>query len=153
MATANRLLERFASRQFHRQAASLLCPRTTQRPSRVIVNVAATGVRALSSSQAPLLLCATVHWRSYSSGRPLTLKTVNDRVMLVLRLFDKIDPEKVKSSSHFINDLGLDSLDHVEIITAIEEEFGIEIPDGDSEQLMTPGHIIQYICDKEDIYE
>ena len=42
------------------------------------------------------------------------------RVMLVLNLFDKIDNSKLSSDSHFINDLGLDSLDHVEIMLMIE---------------------------------
>ena len=42
------------------------------------------------------------------------------RVMLVLNLFDKIDNSKLASDSHFINDLGLDSLDHVEIMLMIE---------------------------------
>ena len=40
--------------------------------------------------------------------------------MLVLNLFDKIDNNKLKAESHFINDLGLDSLDHVEIMLMIE---------------------------------
>ena len=40
--------------------------------------------------------------------------------MLVLNLFDKIDNDKLKAESHFINDLGLDSLDHVEIMLMIE---------------------------------
>ncbi|KRX25512.1 Acyl carrier protein, mitochondrial, partial [Trichinella nelsoni] len=90
---------------------------------------------------------------SYGHKPPYTIKTVSDRVMLVLQLFDKIDPEKIKHNSHFVDDLGLDSLDHVEIIMAMEEEFGFEIPPGDGEQLMTPAQIIQYICLKEDVYE
>lgn len=55
--------------------------------------------------------------------------------------------------SHFINDLGLDSLDHVEVIMAMEDEFGFEIPDADAERLVRPKDIIQYIADKEDVYE
>lgn len=55
--------------------------------------------------------------------------------------------------SHFIEDLGLDSLDHVEVIMAMEDEFGFEIPDGDAERLTKPGEIVRYIADKEDIYE
>lgn len=55
--------------------------------------------------------------------------------------------------SHFITDLGLDSLDHVEVIMAMEDEFGFEIPDGDAERLLRPKDIIQYVADKEDIYE
>lgn len=55
--------------------------------------------------------------------------------------------------SHFINDLGLDSLDHVEVIMAIEDEFGFEIPDADAEKLLRPADIVRYVGDKEDIYD
>lgn len=55
--------------------------------------------------------------------------------------------------SHFINDLGLDSLDHVEVIMAIEDEFGFEIPDGDAEKLLRPADIVRYVADKEDVYD
>jgi len=78
---------------------------------------------------------------------------VTDRVLLVLRLYDKINADKLKLESHFANDLGLDSLDHVEVIMAIEDEFGFEIPDADAERLMRPADIVQYIADKEDLYE
>lgn len=48
--------------------------------------------------------------------------------------------------SHFINDLGLDSLDHVEVIMAIEDEFGFEIPDMDAEKLLRPADIVRWVC-------
>lgn len=54
--------------------------------------------------------------------------------------------------SHFINDLGLDSLDHVEVIMAMEDEFGFEIPDMDAEKLLRPRDVVQYVADKEDVY-
>jgi len=91
--------------------------------------------------------------RCYGGKPPLTIQTIEQRVELVLKLYDKIDPEKLTADSHFMNDLGLDSLDQVEIIMAIEDEFGFEIPDSDSERLMRPRDICQYIADKEDIYE
>ncbi|XP_019871720.1 acyl carrier protein, mitochondrial isoform X1 [Aethina tumida] len=93
------------------------------------------------------------HERSYSSKPPLTLKLISDRVLLVLKLYDKICPEKLALESHFINDLGLDSLDHVEVIMAIEDEFGFEIPDGDAEKLLRPADIVRYVADKEDVYD
>ncbi|CAF1071624.1 unnamed protein product, partial [Didymodactylos carnosus] len=49
--------------------------------------------------------------------------------MLVLRLYDKINPEKLHLDSSFQKDFGLDSLDQVEIICAMEDEFQWEIPD------------------------
>ena len=54
--------------------------------------------------------------------------------------------------SHFVKDLGLDSLDHVDVIMQMEEEFGFEIPDQDAERLLRPADIFQYICDKEDVF-
>ena len=72
---------------------------------------------------------------------------------MVLNLYDKIDPAKLSVESHFHKDLGLDSLDHVEVIMAMEDEFGFEIPDQDAEKLSSPKAIIQYIADKEDCYE
>ncbi|XP_043071550.1 acyl carrier protein, mitochondrial isoform X3 [Drosophila grimshawi] len=91
--------------------------------------------------------------RSYSAKPPLSLKLINERVLLVLKLYDKIDPSKLNVNSHFINDLGLDSLDHVEVIMAMEDEFGFEIPDSDAEKLLKPADIIKYVADKEDVYE
>ncbi|XP_072949609.1 uncharacterized protein ND-ACP isoform X3 [Epargyreus clarus] len=102
----------------------------------------------LSASQS---LVASV--RKYSNAPPLTLELVRSRVLLVLQLYDKISPDKLTLESHFINDLGLDSLDHVEVIMAMEDEFGFEIPDGDAERLVRPKDIVQYIADKEDVYE
>lgn len=61
--------------------------------------------------------------------------------------------KQLKEDSHFINDLGLDSLDHVEVIMAMEDEFGFEIPDTDAERLFRPVDIVQYIADKEDVFE
>ncbi|XP_059049475.1 acyl carrier protein, mitochondrial-like [Achroia grisella] len=82
-----------------------------------------------------------------------TVIIIKSRVILVLQLYDKINPEKLSVESHFMTDLGLDSLDHVEVIMAMEDEFGFEIPDADAERLVRPKDIIQYIADKEDIHE
>merc|ERR1712020_98477 len=78
---------------------------------------------------------------------------VESRVLSVCKAFDKITANKVALESHFINDLGLDSLDHVEVIMAMEDEFGFEIPDDHAEKLMTPKQIIRYVADHEDVYE
>ncbi|XP_076653954.1 NADH dehydrogenase (ubiquinone) acyl carrier protein isoform X2 [Halictus rubicundus] len=91
--------------------------------------------------------------RPYSHKPPLSLDFIQQRVLLVLNLYDKIDPKKLKLDSHFINDLGLDSLDHVEVIMAMEDEFGFEIPDMDAERLLRPADIVRYVADREDVYE
>ncbi|VDP43357.1 unnamed protein product [Heligmosomoides polygyrus] len=98
-----------------------------------------------------------VHRLSRSSIRsfqaPLTKKTLEERILLVLGLYDKIDPKKLTMDSDFVKDLGLDSLDHVEMIMAMEEEFGFEIPDGDADRLKTPRDIFQYVADREDVFD
>ncbi|XP_033321913.2 NADH dehydrogenase (ubiquinone) acyl carrier protein isoform X1 [Megalopta genalis] len=91
--------------------------------------------------------------RLYSHKPPLSLEFIRQRVLLVLNLYDKVDPKKLRLESHFMDDLGLDSLDHVEIIMAIEDEFGFEIPDMDAERLLRPADIVRYVADREDIYE
>ncbi|CAP32121.1 Protein CBG13312 [Caenorhabditis briggsae] len=91
--------------------------------------------------------------RQYSAKAPLTKKTLEERIVLVLSLYDKIDAKKLTMDSDFTKDLGLDSLDHVEVVMAMEEEFGFEIPDGDADRFKTPRDIFQYIADKEDVFE
>lgn len=51
----------------------------------------------------------------------------------------------VKPEASFVNDLGADSLDTVELVMALEEEFGVEIPDEDAEKITTVQHAIDYI--------
>ena len=58
-----------------------------------------------------------------------------------------IDQGMIKDESNFVNDLGADSLNIVEVIMGIEEEFDIEIPDEDAETLHTVGELKQYIED------
>ncbi|MCX7766980.1 MAG: acyl carrier protein [Candidatus Sumerlaeia bacterium] len=53
--------------------------------------------------------------------------------------------DEVKESASFVEDLGADSLDIVELIMDLEEEFGIEIPDEDAEKIRTVGEAIKYI--------
>lgn len=56
-----------------------------------------------------------------------------------------IDSEEIKMESSFMNDLGADSLDIVELIMALEEEYDIEIPDEDVEKMATVGDVVEYI--------
>ena len=56
-----------------------------------------------------------------------------------------VDEAEVTPEAKFIDDLGADSLDTVELVMALEEEFGIEIPDEDAEKITTVSHAISYI--------
>ncbi|MPM78718.1 Acyl carrier protein [bioreactor metagenome] len=56
-----------------------------------------------------------------------------------------IDEEEIKMDSSFADDLGADSLDIVELIMALEEEFDMEIPDEDAEKISTVGDVVEYI--------
>lgn len=56
--------------------------------------------------------------------------------------------EEIKNESSFVDDLGADSLDTVELVMALEEEFGIEIPDEDAEKMITVSDAIKYIEEK-----
>lgn len=93
-----------------------------------------------------------IHTNFQKFQQPFTMKTVRERILLVLSLYDKIDADKLKMESNFFTDLGLDSLDFVEVIMAMEDEFQFEIPDGDMDRIKTPQDLYQYICDKEDVY-
>ncbi|CAD6576219.1 MAG: hypothetical protein CYPHOPRED_005950 [Cyphobasidiales sp. Tagirdzhanova-0007] len=64
-----------------------------------------------------------------ASGASLSKDDISSRILVVLKSFEKVDPTKVDAESSFTGDLGLDSLDAVEVVMAIEEEFSIEIPD------------------------
>ncbi len=58
-----------------------------------------------------------------------------------------VEEEDVKMESSFVDDLGADSLDIVELVMALEEEFDLEIPDEDAEKIRTVGEAVKYIQD------
>lgn len=59
-----------------------------------------------------------------------------------------VDPDRVKPEASFIDDLGADSLDIVELVMAMEEEFDLEIPDEDAEKLRTVQDVLSYLSTK-----
>ena len=56
-----------------------------------------------------------------------------------------VDPEKVTSDAKFIEDLGADSLDTVELVMAFEDKFSVEVPDEDAEKLKSVAYVVAYI--------
>lgn len=111
---------------------------------------AASKLRPLQYNKIVIDKAIQLRW---AHNAPLTYDFARERIMLILRLYDKIDPNRLTLDSHFVNDLGLDSLDRVDIIMELEDEFLFEIPDKDAEKLMTPGDILKYITDKEEAYK
>ncbi|CAN8318481.1 unnamed protein product [Cochlearia groenlandica] len=75
----------------------------------------------------------------------LSKQDVVDRVLDVVKSFPKVDPAKVTPDVHFQKDLGLDSLDTVEIVMAIEEEFKLEIPDKEADKIDSCSLAIEYV--------
>ncbi len=71
-----------------------------------------------------------------------------DRVKKVVVDQLDVNEEEVTPTASFVEDLGADSLDQVELIMAFEEEFDIEIPDEDAEKIATVGDAVQYIDEK-----
>ena len=71
-----------------------------------------------------------------------------DRIKAIIAEQLGVKQEEVTDQAKFIEDLGADSLDTVELVMALEEEFGIEIPDEDAEKMICVGDAIKYIEDK-----
>ncbi|MBE8221641.1 MAG: acyl carrier protein [Bdellovibrionales bacterium] len=70
---------------------------------------------------------------------------MKDKVVKIIVDHLDVDAEKVQPKSSFIDDLGADSLDIVEIVMSFEEEFGIEIPDENAEKLKTVQDVLDYL--------
>ena len=68
-----------------------------------------------------------------------------DRVKKIVVEHLGVDADKVTEEASFIDDLGADSLDIVELVMAFEEEFGVEIPDDAAETILTVGDAVKYI--------
>jgi len=75
-------------------------------------------------------------------------KSIEERVKNIIVEQLGVEPEQVKPEAQFVNDLGADSLDTVELIMALEEEFDIEIPDEQAEKIKTVGEALEHIKSK-----
>ena len=73
------------------------------------------------------------------------MSDTTDRVAKIVVEHLGVDADKVKTEASFIDDLGADSLDTVELVMAFEEEFGIEIPDDAAETIQTVGDAVAFI--------
>jgi acyl carrier protein len=76
------------------------------------------------------------------------MSNVAERVQAIIVEQLGVDEKEVTESASFIDDLGADSLDTVELVMAFEEEFDLEIPDEDAEEIMTVRDAVAYIEEK-----
>ena len=74
--------------------------------------------------------------------------SVQDKVKSIIAEQLGVKPEEVTPEASFVDDLGADSLDTVELVMALEEDFGIEIPDEEAEKITTVGQAVKYIEEK-----
>ena len=76
-------------------------------------------------------------------------KTIEDKTREIIVEQLGVNPEQVAPNARFIEDLGADSLDTVELVMAFEEEFGVEVPDEEAEKLLTVGDVVRYVEEKQ----
>ncbi|KAL2495499.1 Acyl carrier protein 3 [Forsythia ovata] len=102
----------------------------------------ADDLSALYRHGQPLRKCST----ATSNGHD----QVMDRVITLVKKFDKIDAAKVTETADFQKDLSLDSLDRVELVMAFEEEFSVEIPDAEADKLKCCADVAKYVISSAD---
>ena len=76
------------------------------------------------------------------------MSDIGERVKKIVVEHLGVEPDKVTENASFIDDLGADSLDTVELVMAFEKEFDIDIPDEEAEKLRTVGQAMKYLHDK-----
>jgi NADH dehydrogenase (ubiquinone) 1 alpha/beta subcomplex 1, acyl-carrier protein len=112
------------------------------------VVAARVAVRATTSTFAARVPIASTSSsvRFFAGATFLDPKEVSDRIISVVKNFDKVDAAKVTPEAKFTEDLGLDSLDSVEVVMAIEDEFAIEIPDAEADKIASVSDAVEYIA-------
>lgn len=91
-----------------------------------------------------------MHLRCWCSSAGASSDPILDRVIRLVKKYDKINAAKVTEAADFQKDLNLDSLDRVELIMALEEEFSIEIPDEKADKLTCCTDVAKYIASEAD---
>jgi len=75
------------------------------------------------------------------------VKAVEEQVRQIICEKLSVKPKQVSPATSFVNDLGADSLDTVELVMEFEDKFGMQIPDEEAEKIQTVGDAVQYIVD------
>ena len=76
------------------------------------------------------------------------MASVQERVIDIVASQLGVSKDQITPETSFINDLGADSLDTVELVMAFEDEFGVEVPDEDAEKLLTVSDVVKYSEEK-----
>lgn len=130
-----------------RLAASRFAARSAIRASSAPLTASRAVISTnVNSFVSPLSQQHLVLSRHFGASTFLDPNEVSDRIVEVVKNFDKVDASKVTSSSKFADDLGLDSLDAVEVVMAIEDEFAIEIPDAEADKITSIADAVEYIA-------
>ena len=113
-------------------------------------------LRVQAKSMLPAVVATQRRWYSDAGGHEEPPSRVGQflinkddvlvRVLEIVKNFEKVDASKVTPESHFINDLGLDSLDVVEVVMALEQEFILDIADHDAEKIQSITDAVEYIA-------
>uniref|UniRef100_A0A1D1YE30 Acyl carrier protein n=1 Tax=Anthurium amnicola TaxID=1678845 RepID=A0A1D1YE30_9ARAE len=103
-----------------------------------------------SSTKSRIIMTSMQRYYSAESG--LSRQNIESRIIDIVKAFDKVDETKVNSEARFADDLGLDSLDTVEVVMNIEEDFSIEIPDKEADEIRSIKDAVDYIAKREDAH-
>ena len=104
-------------------------------------------LKKIRTSELPCAACARNH-APLKTIYLMSEKSISEKVKDIIVEQLGVNPEQVTENASFIEDLGADSLDTVELVMAFEEEFSVEVPDEDAEKLMSVGDVVKYIEEK-----
>ncbi|KAJ2337834.1 mitochondrial acyl carrier protein [Coemansia sp. RSA 2671] len=116
------------------------------------LRLASARVLTTRSLAARQTVMPSIAFRWYSDSGGLARKDIESRIFQLLQDFDKVNQDKLSPVADFSKDLGLDSLDTVEVVMAIEEEFSVEIPDDEADKITTVKGAIDYISARDDAH-
>ena len=114
-----------------------------------LARMSAATMRPLVAQSRMMHATPLFRYAAGGAGNPATATyfekaEVEEKVLRVCKDFEKVDPSKVSTTSHFISDLGLDSLDQVELVMAFEEEFVVDMDDAQAESIHTVGDAVKF---------
>ncbi|KAJ2749362.1 mitochondrial acyl carrier protein [Coemansia sp. BCRC 34490] len=145
-------LARLATASVASRTTCLRAPLAGPASSVSLLRAASAGVTGSGFSKLRLQPATALFARAYSSAGALSRQDIQDRIINLLRDFDKVNQDKLSEMAEFHKDLGLDSLDTIEVVMAIEEEFSVEIPDDEADEITSVKEAIEYISDRDDAH-